>query len=177
MNVDGGSRAVLTPVHYFQCATPPLSAELRAKILPGREGCWDTAMVMSSFRLDGAGRMIIGAVGNLAGPCAGAHRHWAARKLTQLFHDLAGQTFEYSWSGRIGMTSDHLPKVVELGPRGIAIYGYSGSQQWPGSAFGKAAAAWALWVDSMPPSRCPLHCRASSRSLPSRSTTTNWEAP
>jgi glycine/D-amino acid oxidase-like deaminating enzyme len=135
--------AILTPVHYFQCATPPLSAELRAKILPGREGCWDTAIVMSSFRLDDTGRMIIGAVGNLQGASAGAHMHWAARKLVRLFRELAGQTFEYSWSGRIGMTSDHLPKVVELGPRGIAIYGYSGRGIGPGSAFGKAAAAWA----------------------------------
>ncbi len=133
----------LTPVHYFQCATPPLSAELRAKILPGREGCWDTAMVMSSFRLDDAGRMIIGAVGNLEGASAGTHMHWAARKLASLFPELAGQTFECSWNGRIGMTSDHLPKVIELGPRGLAIYGYSGRGIGPGSVFGKAAAAWA----------------------------------
>jgi glycine/D-amino acid oxidase-like deaminating enzyme len=133
----------LTQVHYFQCATLPLSAELRSKILPGREGCWDTAMVMSSFRLDHAGRMIIGAVGNLQGASAGTHRHWAARKLASLFPALSGQTFEYSWGGRIGMTSDHLPKVIELGPRGIAIYGYSGRGIGPGSAFGKAAAAWA----------------------------------
>jgi glycine/D-amino acid oxidase-like deaminating enzyme len=133
----------LTQVHYFQCATLPLSAQLRSKILPGREGCWDTAMVMSSFRLDHAGRMIIGAVGNLQGASAGTHRHWAARKLASLFPALSGQRFEYSWGGRIGMTSDHLPKVIELGPRGIAIYGYSGRGIGPGSAFGKAAAAWA----------------------------------
>lgn len=135
--------AILTPVHYFQCATPPLSAELRRKILPAREGCWDTATVMSSFRLDGAGRLIIGAVGNLKGASAGAHRRWAARKLVRVFPELAGQTFEYSWTGRIGMTSDHLPKVIEMGPGGIAIYGYSGRGIGPGSAFGKAAAAWA----------------------------------
>lgn len=134
--------ATLTPVHYFQCATPPLSAQLREAILPGREGCWDTATVMSSFRLDDAGRMVIGAVGNLEGASADIHRQWAARKLVSLFRELAGQPFEYSWSGRIGMTSDHLPKVVELGPRGIAIYGYSGRGIGPGSVFGKAAAGW-----------------------------------
>jgi glycine/D-amino acid oxidase-like deaminating enzyme len=60
-----------------------------------------------------------------------------------LFPILGGQTFEYCWGGRIGMTSDHLPRVIELGPRGIAIYGYSGRGIGPGSAFGKAAAAWA----------------------------------
>src|SRR5882757_4559900 len=135
--------ATYTPVHYFQCATPPLSAELRRKILQGHEGCWDTALVMSSFRFDVAGRVIIGAVGNLEGAGAGTHKDWAARKLVSLFPELAGQTFEHAWSGRIGMTSDHLPKVTELGPRGIAIYGYSGRGIGPGSTFGKAAAAWA----------------------------------
>jgi glycine/D-amino acid oxidase-like deaminating enzyme len=138
----------LTPVQYFQCATPPLSAALRSRILPGREGCWDTATVMSSFRLDAAGRMIIGAVGSLEGAAASTHIQWAMRKLVSLFPELAGETFKYAWSGRIGMTSDHLPKVIELGPRGIAIYGYSGRGIGPGSAFGKAAAAWACGADS-----------------------------
>ncbi len=139
--------ATMTPIHYFQCATAPLSTELLAKILPRRQGCWDTAMVMSSFRLDRAGRMIIGAVGNLDGLSAGIHRHWAARKLAGLFPELPGQRFEYSWTGRIGMSADHLPKVVALGPRGIAIYGYSGRGIGPGSVFGKAAAAWACGDD------------------------------
>lgn len=133
----------LTPVAYFQCATAPLSAKQREKILPGREGCWDTATVMSSFRLDEAGRIIIGAVGNLEGATASTHMQWAARKLLSLFGELDGRIFEYAWSGRIGMTADHLPKVIELGPRGIAIYGFSGRGIGPGSAFGKAAAAWA----------------------------------
>jgi glycine/D-amino acid oxidase-like deaminating enzyme len=139
-----GQPATYTPVHYFQCATPPLSTELRREILPGHEGCWDTALVMSSFRIDRAGRMIIGAVGNLDGAGAGTHGDWAARKLVSLFPVLTGQTFEHAWSGRIGMTSDHLPKVTELGPNGVAIYGYSGRGIGPGSTFGKAAAAWAL---------------------------------
>ncbi len=143
-----GQPATMTPVRYFQCATPPLSAELLARILPRREGCWDTAMVMSSFRLDRAGRLIIGAVGNLEGICAATHRNWAARKLASLFRELAGQPFEYFWTGRIGMTSDHLPKIAALGPRAIAIYGFSGRGIGPGTAFGKAAAAWVCSGDN-----------------------------
>ncbi|MDG2339903.1 MAG: FAD-dependent oxidoreductase, partial [Paracoccaceae bacterium] len=41
------------PVSYFQVSTAPLNDAQRAKILPGGEGCWDSAMVMSSWRLDG----------------------------------------------------------------------------------------------------------------------------
>jgi glycine/D-amino acid oxidase-like deaminating enzyme len=134
---------IYTPVHYLQYATAPLSDNLRRSILPGGEGCWDTAMVMSSFRLDAAGRMIIGGVGNLDGMGSVIHRGWATRKLAQLFPQLADQPFQHGWCGRIGMTSDHLPRVVEIGPRAISIFGYSGRGIGPGTTFGKAAAAWA----------------------------------
>lgn len=136
-------RPSFTPVHYFQCATPPLSASLRQNILPEGEGCWDTAMVMSSFRLDAQGRMIIGAVGHLDGSLGGTHAGWAGRKLASLFPQLAKVPFEHAWCGRIGMTSDHLPKVTLIGPQGIAIYGYSGRGIGPGTVFGAAAADWA----------------------------------
>ena len=56
------------PIHYFQMATKPIGNGLPATILPGREGCWDTATVMSSFRLDAAGRLIIGGVGAAQSP-------------------------------------------------------------------------------------------------------------
>ena len=52
-------------VPYFNFATRPLSAELRASILPGREGCWDTRMIMNSFRFDQAGRLLFGSIGAL----------------------------------------------------------------------------------------------------------------
>lgn len=136
--------ATFTPVDYFQCATAPLSETQRRNILPGGEGCWDTARVMSSFRVDAGGRVIVGAVGSLGGLAGGIHGNWAARKLASLFPQLAHQPFEHGWSGRIGMTADHLPKVAAIGPRGVAIYGYSGRGIAPGSTFGKAAAAWAL---------------------------------
>ena len=42
-------------VPEFNFATRPLSDELRTTILPGREGCWDTRMIMNSFRFDQAG--------------------------------------------------------------------------------------------------------------------------
>ena len=81
----GGQPPIYTPVHYFQYATAPLSDNLRRSILPGGEGCWDTATVMSSFRLDAAGRMLVGGVGNLDGMGGVIHSGWAARKLARLF--------------------------------------------------------------------------------------------
>lgn len=127
-------------VSYCQFATAPLPAAQRARILAGGEGCWDTALVMSSFRMDAAGRLIVGGMGNSDGPGAVIHAGWARRKLRQLFPDLAGQPFEHGWCGRIAMTSDHVPKIVAFGPQALACFGYSGRGIGPGTVFGTQAA-------------------------------------
>ncbi|MCB2101313.1 MAG: FAD-binding oxidoreductase, partial [Rhodobacterales bacterium] len=137
-----------TPVHFFQAATDPLPADARARILPGGEGCWDTALVMSSLRVDAAGRLVVGAVGRLDGPGGPIHEGWARRFLRHLYPDLAALPFRHAWHGRIAMTGDHLPKVDVLGPMGIRIRGYSGRGIGPGTVFGLAAAQWALSGDA-----------------------------
>ncbi len=128
------------PIHYFQMATKPIDDDLLSSILPGREGCWDTATVMSSFRLDAEGRLIIGGVGALDHPGAGMHKSWAGRKIATIFPALKNQPLEYAWAGRIAMTGDHLPKVLRLGENAYSIFGYSGRGIGPGTVFGKAAA-------------------------------------
>lgn len=132
------------PVCYFKLATEPLSKADRAKILPQGEGCWDCAAVMSSFRLNEEGRLLIGGVGNLDGMWGAIHRAWARRQLTSLFPHLSHLKFEYAWCGRIAHTSDHLPKVVSIGENAISIYGYSGRGISPGTIFGRCAADWAV---------------------------------
>ena len=142
-----------TSVYYFQFATAPLPPEQLRQVLPGREGCWDTALVMSSFRLDGAGRLVIGAVGNLDGPRLSVHRRWARRKLGTLFPALADLPLEHGWHGRIAMTSDHLPRVSFFEEGAVSIYGYNGRGIGPGTMFGKCAAEWATSGD---PGHFPL---------------------
>ena len=125
-------------VFYFQLATEPLSSNLRGTVLPGGEGCWDTATVMSSFRTDASGRVLIGGMGSLDHASTFAHDSWAKRKLARLFPQLGDQPIEFAWSGRVAMTADHLPKIVRLGPGGYQVHGYSGRGIGPGTVFGKA---------------------------------------
>lgn len=134
--------ARFTNVHFFHCATAPLPADI--PLLEGREGCWDTGRVMTAFRRDAAGRLLIGAIGRLSGFGNALHQGWARRKFAALFPHLRDHPFEHEWHGRIAMTRDHLPKVVETGPGAVAIFGYSGRGIGPGTCFGKAAADWAL---------------------------------
>lgn len=134
----GLQAAPITRVHYFQLATQPLPDPILAQILPNGEGCWDTGLVMTSFRKDQAGRFILGAMG--LPDRLGIHHAWARRALGRLFPGLAGQAFSHFWSGRIGMTADHIPRIQRLGPQGYAVFGYSGRGISPGTVFGTACA-------------------------------------
>lgn len=126
---------------YFNCATEPLSADLRARILPGLEGCWDTREVLSSFRFDRAGRLVFGSVGALRRGGAAVHRAWALRAMRQLWPEMAGVRIAAEWWGQIGMTADNLPRFHRLADRIVTVCGYNGRGIAPGTVFGKALAA------------------------------------
>ena len=139
--VDIAVKPQFVGVSYCQFATAPMPEPVRADILAGGEGCWDTAMVMSSFRTDRAGRMIVGGIGDAGGAGAAIHAGWARRKLRQVYPQLADLPFEHSWHGRIAMTGDHIPKILRLGPSAYACFGYSGRGIGPGTVFGTRTAA------------------------------------
>ncbi len=109
------------------------------------------------------------------GASAATHLRWARRKLARLFPAAADQAFEHAWFGRIALAHDHLPKVVEIGPRAVSIYGYSGRGISPGTTFGRAAARLALSGDW---SAFPLAPAPASRELLSglKARATEWGA-
>lgn len=129
-----------TRLPYFNFATEPLPEPLRATILPQRQGAWDTKEVLTSFRMDAAGRLVVGSVGALTGFGAAIHRAWARRAMAALHSDLAAVPFEAEWFGLIGMTDDDLPRLHRLGPQAWAICGYNGRGIAPGTVFGAALA-------------------------------------
>lgn len=125
---------------YFNLATKPLSANLRRSILPNCEGCWDTKEVLSSFRMDQAGRLVFGSVGALRGTGTAIHKAWARRSLKRLFPQLGDVEFEAEWYGKIGMTDNALPRFHKFGQNVIGFSGYNGRGISPGSTFGKVLA-------------------------------------
>jgi glycine/D-amino acid oxidase-like deaminating enzyme len=125
---------------YFNLATKPLSANLRRSILPNSEGCWDTKEVLSSFRMDKAGRLVFGSVGALRGTGLAVHKAWARRSLKRLFPQLGDVEFEAEWYGRIGMTDNALPRFHKFGANVIGFSGYNGRGISPGTNFGKVLA-------------------------------------
>lgn len=138
-------RAELIHLPYFNFATAPLPDEVCKAILPGRQGAWDTRQVLSSLRLDRAGRLIFGSVGALRGTGAAVHGAWARRALRRLFPQFSSafsspDLFETQWYGKIGMTADSLPRLHRFADRVIGFSGYNGRGIGPGTAFGRVLA-------------------------------------
>ncbi len=141
LGIETPFKPQFVPVSFSQFATAAMPDEARERILAGGEGCWDTALIMSSFRVDQAGRLIFGGMGDVEGAGAPVIDRWARRKLRGLFPDLVNLPIEHRWSGRIAMTSDHIPKIVEFGQDAFACFGYSGRGIGPGTVFGTDCAA------------------------------------
>jgi glycine/D-amino acid oxidase-like deaminating enzyme len=143
---------------YFNFATVPLSPEVRASILPNREGAWDARRILSSFRTDAAGRLIFGSVGALGPFERKSHEAWARRALKRLYPQIDPIEFETGWFGNIGMTADNVPRFFKLDSNVVAFCGYNGRGIAPGTVFGRVMAEYvsgALGEASLPlaPSR------------------------
>lgn len=129
---------------YFNCATAPLPPGVAREILPQGHGAWDTAEVLSSFRMDAAGRLVFGSVGALRGPAAGIHAAWSRRAMTKLFPALKGIGYEHEWFGWIGMTDDNLPRFHRFAERVVGVSGYNGRGIAPGTVMGRVLAEHVL---------------------------------
>ena len=125
---------------FFHVATAPLSHNLAPTILPEGQGAWDPRTVLTAFRTDDAGRLIVGSVGALRGTGTAIHRNWARRHIRALFPQLGEVELEHEWYGRIGMTSDHLPRLHAPAENMIALAGFNGRGIAPGTVFGRELA-------------------------------------
>ncbi|NNH58776.1 FAD-binding oxidoreductase [Rhizobium laguerreae] len=125
---------------YFNFATVPLGHNLRQSILPRREGAWDTKEILSSFRMDQAGRLVFGSVGALRNTGLVVHKGWAKRALKRLFPAIGDVEFECEWYGHIGMTDNALPRFHKFAPGVVGFSGYNGRGIAPGTVFGRTLA-------------------------------------
>jgi len=134
----------LTILPYFQFATNPLEEDVACRILPERQGAWDTGLVMTSFRMDQQNRLIFGSIGRLDSIAEGTHRAFATRSVRKLFPYIGDFRFEYWWDGRIGMTANNLPVMHLLAPNVVSAGGYNGRGIAPGTVFGRALARYVV---------------------------------
>ena len=127
----------LVPFNFFQFATSPLSKDILKSVLPERNGAWDTNLILSSYRIDATGRLIVGSVGMLEGFANDLHEKWVKRTIAKTFPHIGDINLEYGWYGRIAMTNNHIPRFHVLDKNMVMVTGYNGRGIGPGTVFGK----------------------------------------
>ena len=116
----------IVPVNSFQVASRPLSDNLCATVLPGGQPVSDTRRLLLYFRLDPAGRLMMGGRGSPRGETRAERYRRLCRAARRLFPQLDEIDWEFFWSGKVALTADHLPHIHEPAPGVTAALGYSG---------------------------------------------------
>lgn len=140
----------IIPFNYFQFATTPLPREILKTILPGGEGALDTNMILSSFRTDQAGRLLVGSVGQVENLGYSLHESWARRTIQKIFPQVGPVMFEHAWNGRIAMTPDHIPRFHIPAENMVSVSSYNGRGIGPGTVFGKLLAQLIMGASPQP---------------------------
>jgi glycine/D-amino acid oxidase-like deaminating enzyme len=136
-----GLEREVVPVNSYQAATRPLPEAMRKSILPGGQSASDTRRVLLYFRLDRDGRFIIGGRGAADDDPAPERFQRLHRAAREIYPALADAEWSNHWSGRIALTRDFLPHLVELGPGLFAGLGYQGRGVAMATAMGALLAA------------------------------------
>ncbi len=132
----------MIPFNYFQFATQPLPENILKTVLPDKQGAWDTNLILSSYRLDDAGRLIVGSVGQLENMTYSLHKNWAKRTINKVFPQIGNISLDHAWYGCIAMTTDHIPRFHILDPNFITVTSYNGRGIGPGSVMGRLLAEY-----------------------------------
>ena len=132
-----GVRESTLPVYIFHCATGPLPDPIAETIIPQRHGIWDTQLLMTSSRIDTAGRLVMSGVGSLQGVFSFLRRDWMTRSRDRLYPQAKGIPWSYRWTGQVGMTSTKLLRIQCLASGVFAPAGYNGRGIGPGTVIGK----------------------------------------
>ncbi|TKW77724.1 MAG: FAD-binding oxidoreductase, partial [Bradyrhizobium icense] len=112
------------PVRSWQMATQPLSSTARQTIIPGRQAMSDTHGELYFARYDARHRLVTG--GAMMGTDAAQLKTAVAARLKRLWPQIGDVKFDYVWNGYVGMTTDFLPRIHQLGPDAFAWAGCNG---------------------------------------------------
>ena len=134
----------LVNVTSAQLATDPLPAALLPQILPARAGVSETRNITYYYRIDPAGRFVIGGRGPFSDRLDGATVQRIARAAVERFPQLRGVPRKYRWACRVAITMDDLPHVHALAPGLWTAVGYCGRGLAPAVCLGEMLATLVL---------------------------------
>ncbi|MDP2738755.1 MAG: FAD-binding oxidoreductase [Pseudorhodobacter sp.] len=130
----------IVPLPSYMIATAPLSDDLRRAILPGGETAADLKKLTHHFRLEPDGRFLFGGRGDLNRTEDPRSINNVRGMLATIFPQLASQTLDYRWSGKVAVTTDGSPHLHRPAPGLWAVLGCNGRGVGYGTSMGKVMA-------------------------------------
>lgn len=137
-------RKTVVAANSFQVATTPLPESLRVGVLPGGQTVSDTRRVVRYFRMDRAGRLVMGGRGPFREPRDARDFGHLHLSVAQMFPQLKEVPFEFQWSGRVALTRDFLPHLHAPAPGVLACLGYNGRGVGMATSLGRLLAGHIL---------------------------------
>ncbi|WP_075214418.1 NAD(P)/FAD-dependent oxidoreductase [Mongoliimonas terrestris] len=135
-----GLRRSVIPVHSSITATAPLPADVAAAILPGGAVLYELSAAYAYYRVDGAGRFLMGGRSVLKETADPRDYRGLRAHAVRLFPALGDATWTHQWNGQVAVTRDHLPHVHEPSSGLIAGLGYNGRGVAMATAMGRMLA-------------------------------------
>lgn len=139
-----GLRREVVPVPSFQMATKPISDNVRATLIPGRQAMSDTHGDLHFCRYTADNRLVTGGAMFSRSDLDNRLRAHVGARLERLFPQVGPVEFDWVWAGYVGMTTDFAPRLHELAP-GVATWiGCNGRGVALATAMGPELARWAI---------------------------------
>ncbi len=138
----------VVPVYGGIIASAPLPQAAADRILPGRHVLYEHESITVYYRLDAAGRLLIGGRSRLR-PLHGPDRFPDLKRYTRRLWPFLGDVdWTHGWNGQLAITADHYPNLTSPAPGLIACIGYNGRGVAMGTAIGGELAGWATGTDT-----------------------------
>ena len=123
---DKKMRNFIIPVNSFVIATEPLTNDIIQKINPQDLAVCDPNYILEYFRLTGDKRLLFGTRLNYYGNDETYIKRELRKKMLRIYPYLNNVNIDYAWTGRIGVTINHVPQLGKLASNIYYSQGYSG---------------------------------------------------
>jgi glycine/D-amino acid oxidase-like deaminating enzyme len=123
--VPGLARSIVA-LNSLQIATAPIPPALRATLLPNGETLSDTRRVIRYWRLDDAGRLLMGGRGPYGNADRASDWNHLAQDVRRHYPSLDAIAFTHRWGGRVAVHVDYLPRLHRPQPGLFVAIGCQG---------------------------------------------------
>lgn len=137
----GLARSVV-PVFSSIAASAPMPAAMQATVLPLRASLYEAGNITVYYRVDQAGRLLMGGRGPQRAIRDTAPIRYLIAYAGRLWPGAAALDWTHGWNGQLAMTEDHYPHLHQPAPGLYAALGYNGRGVAMATVMGMELARW-----------------------------------